>query len=79
MSRPQESLRYAQVDEDVVGISTACMYMQERLPTPYGLVRSGVAPDHPETKVALVQGFVLLWKAAISMLAPAVVVCTQVK
>jgi adrenodoxin-NADP+ reductase len=23
----------------------------ERLPTPFGLVRSGVAPDHPETKV----------------------------
>ncbi|KAK8523176.1 hypothetical protein V6N12_047705 [Hibiscus sabdariffa] len=22
----------------------------DRLPTPYGLVRSGVAPDHPETK-----------------------------
>ena len=22
----------------------------ERLPTPFGLVRSGVAPDHPETK-----------------------------
>jgi len=25
--------------------------LQERLPCPYGLVRSGVAPDHPETKV----------------------------
>ncbi|CAL5440740.1 unnamed protein product [Camellia sinensis] len=23
----------------------------DRLPTPYGLVRSGVAPDHPETKI----------------------------
>ena len=23
----------------------------DRLPTPFGLVRSGVAPDHPETKV----------------------------
>jgi NADPH-dependent glutamate synthase beta subunit-like oxidoreductase len=23
----------------------------EKLPTPYGLVRSGVAPDHPEVKV----------------------------
>lgn len=22
----------------------------DRLPTPFGLVRSGVAPDHPETK-----------------------------
>lgn len=25
----------------------------DRLPTPFGLVRSGVAPDHPETKVKL--------------------------
>lgn len=24
----------------------------DRLPTPFGLVRSGVAPDHPETKKA---------------------------
>ena len=24
----------------------------DRLPTPYGLVRSGVAPDHPEVKAA---------------------------
>lgn len=23
----------------------------DRLPTPFGLVRYGVAPDHPETKV----------------------------
>ncbi|GLJ30202.1 hypothetical protein SUGI_0597560 [Cryptomeria japonica] len=27
----------------------------ERLPTPFGLVRSGVAPDHPETKVVINQ------------------------
>ncbi|GMN50570.1 hypothetical protein TIFTF001_019734 [Ficus carica] len=25
----------------------------DRLPTPFGLVRSGVAPDHPETKLPL--------------------------
>jgi adrenodoxin-NADP+ reductase len=25
----------------------------DRLPTPFGLVRSGVAPDHPETKVSV--------------------------
>ena len=24
----------------------------DRLPTPFGLVRSGVAPDHQDTKVA---------------------------
>jgi len=27
----------------------------ERLPTPFGLVRSGVSPDHPETKVVINQ------------------------
>jgi ferredoxin--NADP+ reductase len=27
--------------------------MYERLPTPYGLVRSGVAPDHPKLKQAI--------------------------
>lgn len=27
--------------------------MYERLPTPFGLVRYGVAPDHPEVKVRL--------------------------
>lgn len=27
------------------------IYIQEALPCPYGLVRSGVAPDHPDTKV----------------------------
>lgn len=25
--------------------------MYERLPVPYGLVRYGIAPDHPEVKV----------------------------
>ena len=29
----------------------AQLHMYERLPTPYGLVRYGVAPDHPEVKV----------------------------
>ncbi|ONK54782.1 uncharacterized protein A4U43_UnF11400, partial [Asparagus officinalis] len=28
----------------------------DRLPTPFGLVRSGVAPDHPETKVVFAYG-----------------------
>ena len=27
------------------------IHLYERLPTPYGLVRYGVAPDHPEVKV----------------------------
>lgn len=27
----------------------------DRLPTPFGLVRSGVAPDHPETKIVVNQ------------------------
>ena len=36
----------------------------ERLPTPFGLVRSGVAPDHPETKVGEEgsRRFLPLWK-----------------
>ena len=29
------------------------VHLYERLPTPYGLVRYGVAPDHPEVKVSL--------------------------
>lgn len=27
------------------------VHMYERLPTPHGLVRYGVAPDHPDVKV----------------------------
>src|ERR671934_171471 len=27
-----------------------CVDVYDRLPTPYGLVRSGVAPDHPKIK-----------------------------
>lgn len=27
----------------------------DRLPMPFGLVRSGVAPDHPETKIVVNQ------------------------
>ncbi|XP_021741475.1 NADPH:adrenodoxin oxidoreductase, mitochondrial-like [Chenopodium quinoa] len=29
--------------------------IMDRLPTPFGLVRSGVAPDHPETKIVINQ------------------------
>lgn len=29
----------------------ACVDMYESLPVPFGLVRFGVAPDHPEVKV----------------------------
>jgi hypothetical protein len=32
-------------------IDNAIVDMYEQLPTPYGLVRYGVAPDHPEVKV----------------------------
>lgn len=34
----------------------ACIDMYERLPVPYGLVRFGVAPDHPEVKVRAQSG-----------------------
>jgi len=30
-----------------------CVDLIERLPSPYGLVRSGVAPDHPKLKQAI--------------------------
>jgi ferredoxin--NADP+ reductase len=32
---------------------TISVDMFERLPAPYGLVRSGVAPDHPKLKQAI--------------------------
>jgi len=32
----------------------------DRLPTPFGLVRSGVAPDHPETKVGICHSYLIL-------------------
>ncbi|KAL9261143.1 NADPH:adrenodoxin oxidoreductase, mitochondrial-like protein [Drosera capensis] len=35
---------------------TAEVDVLDRLPTPFGLVRAGVAPDHPETKVVLAYG-----------------------
>lgn len=34
-------------------IENSIVDMYEHLPVPYGLVRFGVAPDHPEVKVAL--------------------------
>jgi adrenodoxin-NADP+ reductase len=34
-------------------IQNSIVDMYEYLPVPYGLVRFGVAPDHPEVKVAL--------------------------
>jgi adrenodoxin-NADP+ reductase len=33
------------------GLRDVKIDMYEKLPTPYGLVRSGVAPDHPEVKI----------------------------
>jgi len=34
-------------------LANAKVDMYESLPVPYGLVRFGVAPDHPEVKVSL--------------------------
>lgn len=34
------------------GIKNAVVDMYESLPVPFGLVRYGVAPDHPEVKVS---------------------------
>lgn len=35
----------------MTNIENAIVDMYEHLPVPYGLVRFGVAPDHPEVKV----------------------------
>lgn len=35
----------------MTNIENAIVDMYEQLPVPYGLVRFGVAPDHPEVKV----------------------------
>ena len=41
------ALRILQKSDDAV------VDMYEQLPTPFGLVRYGVAPDHPEVKVRI--------------------------
>ncbi|WVQ95914.1 hypothetical protein IAU59_003013 [Kwoniella sp. CBS 9459] len=38
------------IDSPNGGVGNVEVHMYERLPTPYGLVRYGVAPDHPEVK-----------------------------
>uniref|UniRef100_A0A0E0CJ57 NADPH:adrenodoxin oxidoreductase, mitochondrial n=1 Tax=Oryza meridionalis TaxID=40149 RepID=A0A0E0CJ57_9ORYZ len=43
-------------DKMLKGHEGAQVDIIDRLPTPFGLVRSGVAPDHPETKVVLAYG-----------------------
>jgi hypothetical protein len=40
----------------------------DRLPTPFGLVRSGVAPDHPETKVGIYHCYCLILELKINQL-----------
>lgn len=46
----------------------------DRLPTPFGLVRSGVAPDHPETKVNTLSddfyffGFIFVFLSVLEMM-----------
>jgi ferredoxin--NADP+ reductase len=57
--RPGQTLRVAVVGAGPAGLYAADDLLKrpgvqvnvfDRLPTPYGLVRAGVAPDHPETK-----------------------------
>ncbi|KAF5956035.1 hypothetical protein HYC85_008891 [Camellia sinensis] len=60
-SLPSTPLRVCVVGSGPAGFYTAEKMLKrhqgaevdivDRLPTPYGLVRSGVAPDHPETKI----------------------------
>ncbi|MGS3045166.1 hypothetical protein, partial [Escherichia coli] len=42
------------------------IHMYERLPTPYGLVRYGVAPDHPEVKVCFLCLGKLKWSIVLT-------------
>ncbi|GAA1928239.1 FAD-dependent oxidoreductase [Nocardioides lentus] len=59
--RPARSVRVAVVGAGPAGLYTADELLRhpevavdvlDRLPTPYGLLRAGVAPDHPHTKQA---------------------------
>lgn len=42
-------------------IENSVVDMYEQLPVPFGLVRFGVAPDHPEVKVSLPHGYQRAW------------------
>ncbi|TVU42037.1 hypothetical protein EJB05_08420 [Eragrostis curvula] len=62
---PREPLHVCIVGSGPAGFYTADRMLKghegaqvdiiDRLPTPFGLVRSGVAPDHPETKIVVNQ------------------------
>ncbi|KAK7251555.1 hypothetical protein RIF29_34851 [Crotalaria pallida] len=64
-SMPSNPLRVCVVGSGPAGFYTAEKMLKvkqqaqvdiiDRLPTPFGLVRSGVAPDHPETKIVINQ------------------------
>ncbi|KAL2482493.1 NADPH:adrenodoxin oxidoreductase [Forsythia ovata] len=64
-SLPANPLRICVVGSGPAGFYTAEKILKahkgvevdivDRLPTPFGLVRSGVAPDHPETKIVINQ------------------------
>ncbi|XP_023735975.1 NADPH:adrenodoxin oxidoreductase, mitochondrial [Lactuca sativa] len=64
-SATSQSLRVCVVGSGPAGFYTAEKMLKahegaevdiiDRLPTPFGLVRSGVAPDHPETKIVINQ------------------------
>ena len=49
-------------------IDNALVDMYERLPVPYGLVRFGVAPDHPEVKVSSPQRWYIQRLTFVSLL-----------
>jgi adrenodoxin-NADP+ reductase len=42
--------KYLHTNLEKMGLSDHSIHVLERLPTPFGLVRFGVAPDHPEVK-----------------------------
>jgi hypothetical protein len=49
------SLQHAHATRDITAVQP-CVILQERLPTPFGLVRTGVAPDHEDTKASMPTG-----------------------
>lgn len=61
--RPRDDFRMAVIGSGPAGFYTTYKVMQlikgakvdmyEQLPVPFGLVRFGVAPDHPEVKVVV--------------------------
>ena len=51
-------------------IQNAIVDMYEQLPVPFGLVRFGVAPDHPEVKVIAILSTCIVFERGTFLAAP---------